>query len=138
MIPEGWEAQGPRSAKDSTVALTLSEGDSLRIVFRPVTLDSAAAAYFSKHGAVDLASLTRTLHDSTVGTTSKGISRFSSGKRECAAYEVEAEGKWMRVVVFPAGEYYYECEAWSARPLDSLGTYHRLFSTQQTVVKSLR
>ncbi len=138
MIPEGWEAQGPRSGDDSSAALTLSKGDSLRIAFRPVSLDSTAMVYFTKNGIVDLASLTRTLHDSSVGTTRKGIKKFTSGERDCAAYEVTKGGRRIRVVVFPAGKYYYECEAWSLTPLSGPESYDRLFSAQQTVVKSLR
>ncbi|HLF15508.1 MAG TPA: hypothetical protein VI932_11535 [Bacteroidota bacterium] len=85
-----------------------------------------------------LAALTRTLHDSSAGTGREGIERFSSGSREYAAYEVVTEGKRMRVVVFSAGGYYYECEAWPVRPPAGAGLYDRLFSAQQTVLRSLR
>jgi hypothetical protein len=103
-----------------------------------VDLDSAAVAYFSKHGMVDLAALTRTLHDSSLGTTRKEIGRFTSRGREFASYEVVTEGRKMRVVVFSTGGFYYECEARQVKPSADAGSYERLFSAQETVLRSLR
>ncbi len=137
-IPLGWTASSPRNGGDSSSAITLSEGDSLRIVFRIVDLDPAAAAYFSKHGLADLASLTRTLHDSTAGTGRGGIDRFSLGGRDCAAYEVKTGGERTRVVVFMAGGRYFECEAGAVGRGVGAATYKRLFSAQQTVLRSVR
>ncbi len=137
-IPLGWTASSPRNGGDSSAALTLSEGDSLRIVFRSVDLDSAAAAYFSKRGLADLASLTRTLHDSTAGTGRSGIDRFSLEGRDYASYEVKTGGKRTRVVVFTAGGCYFECEAGVVGQVVVAATYKRLFSAQQTVLRSLR
>jgi hypothetical protein len=118
--------------------MTLSGGDSLRIVFRQVTLDSSAASYFKKRGVVDLAMLTRTLHDSTVGNVRKGIETFKSGGREFASYEVRSEGRKVKVAVFGSKGYYYECEAVAARQLATPKSYDLLFSAQQAVLRSLR
>lgn len=137
-IPSGWTATGPRAGGDSTAALTLASGDSLLIVFRTVTLDSAATAYFAKRGVADLAMLTRTLHDSTLGTVREGIETFRLGGREFASYEARVDGGRMRVAVFSAGGYYYECEAVQARPLSSPRSYERLVAAQQAVLGSLR
>jgi hypothetical protein len=123
---------------DSTAEMTLSGGDSLRIVFRQVTLDSSAAKYFKTRGIVDLAMLTRTLHDSAVGNVRDGIETFKAGGREFASYEVRSNGKKMKVAVFGSGGYYYECEAFPARPLSAPRSYDRLFSTQLAVLRSLR
>jgi hypothetical protein len=138
LIPGGWTAVSPRSVNDTTVALTLEQGDSLRIVFRPVTVDILASEYFSKHGVEDLAMLTRTLHDSSAGNDREGIEGFRFGEREFAAYEVVSEGKRMRVAVFAAGKYYYECEAFRLTPSASEEPDRRLFSIQQSVLRSLR
>ena len=137
-IPEGWTASSPGAEDDTTVALTLAEGDSLRIVFRPVTVDILAKEYFSKHGVADLAMLTRTLHDSTIGNVRDGIDVFTLGEREFAAYEVTAGGRRMRVAVFATGKHYYQCEAWPLAPPASAASYDRLFSVQQSVLRSLR
>jgi hypothetical protein len=137
-IPAGWTAAGPAGKADSTAAMTLSGGDSLRIVFRQVTLDSAAASYFKKRGVVDLAMLTRTLRDTAVGNVRKGIETFKSGGREFASYEVRSDGKKVNVAVFGSGGFYYECEAVAARPLSAPKSYDLLFSAQQAVLRSLR
>lgn len=137
-IPEGWTATSPRTESDTTAALVLEQGDSVRIVFRPVSVDILATEYFSRHGIGDLAMLTRTLHDSTIGNVRDGIDGFRLGDREFAAYEVLSEGKRMRVAVFGAGKYYYECEAVFIVPPASEASYRRLFSVQQSVLRSLR
>jgi hypothetical protein len=140
-IPAGWSAGGPAVSNgtgDSTAAMTLSGGDSLRIVFRQVTLDSAASAYFRKRSVAELAMLTRTLRDSTAGAVRKGIGTFKASGREFATYEVGTDGMKMKVAVFPAGEYYYECEAAAVRPLSSTHSFDLLFSAQEAVLRSLR
>lgn len=136
-VPVGWTTAGP-AAGDSTAAMTLAGGDSLRIVFRQVSLDSSSAAYFRRRGVADLAMVTRTLYDSTVGNARKGIATFRAGGREFATYEVRSNGNRMRVAVFGAGQSYYECVAAPSKPLPGAKSYDRLFDVQDAVLRSLR
>jgi len=138
-LPRGWEAVSagvPETTEGYSVLMRC--GDSLRISVREISLDAPAADYFRKKGMSDLAALTRTLHDSSRGVSGKGITEFSYGGRKFAAFEYGGTGGPQRVVVFAVKEKYYECEAFSVRPLSGRSSYDALFSAQQTVLRSLK
>jgi len=141
LVPEGWSAPGPSGRGASGTSpdeLVIGRGDSLRIVLRGLTLDSMAASYFGRRGPADLAEVNRTLRDATAAGRSGGISRFSTGEKECAAYELVAAHGRIRVAIIRSGGEFYECEASALRKLADEKSYDMLFSVQQSLIRSLR
>jgi hypothetical protein len=138
LVPEGWTTAPRDAADESSGTLVLVRGDSLRIVVRSLLLESTAAAYYSGRGPADLASLNRTLRDTSSAGRMGGISTFSIRDRNFAAYELHAPAARSRVVVFNSGEAWFECEAMADRTLSGETSYDDLFSAQQTLLASLR
>lgn len=138
MVPAGWSLAAPEGAAAGGPSVTLSEGDTFRIAFRPITLDAPAEEFFRRRGLKELAAMVRTLHDTAAGTRSDGIERFRSGATECAAFETGAGEDRKRVVVFTAGGKWFECEGWATSPLRAGASRARLFSAQQSAIRSMR
>ena len=139
-VPKGWTARPPsaKSSPDTAAAMTLLAGDSLSIVFRPVMLDSSAAAYFRRRGVDDLAMLTRTLSDSTIGNVREGIETFRAGGRDFAEFEARANGRKTKVALFRAGDSWYACEAASSKALRAPKSYDDLWTVHRAVLRSLK
>jgi len=139
-VPEGWSMAAPAETGggDSSGTLVIGHGDSLRIVLRRLILDSTAVAYFGGKGPGELAVLNRTLRDTSSAGRSGGITRFSAGGKECAAYEVATDSGRTRVTIIRSGGDFFECEAEALRKLDDEKSYDRLFSVQQSMIRSIR
>lgn len=137
-LPEGWTLTGvggPGTAPGQ--ALVMFGGDSLQIAFREITLDAAASAYYRRGRLSELAALGRTVRDSTAVVEESGITEFYYSGRRFAAFEYDGPSGPRRLVVFALTEGFYECEALSLRTLPDRAEYDRLFSVQQSVLRSL-
>jgi len=137
-VPAGWTTATPARGDEASGSLVLARGDSLRMVVRALTLDSTAASYFADRGPGELARLNRTLRDTSSAGRIGGISRFSINDRDYAAYELHDGNGRSRVVLFRWGDSWFECEAVALRKLSGNKSYDDLFSSQQTLLGSLR
>ena len=107
---------------------------------REVNLDRLAALRVGKDGLELLAHISLGLRQS--GPDSALVQAAPrefemSGKKFCG-YEVEAGGKRARIVVFPVGDRYYECEAKLMKGAGPSAEVVRIFTAQQTFLSSLK
>ena len=139
MLPVGWESADPGfHVGGARYSVIMAGGDGVRITFREITLDDPASNYYRRGRIAGLAALGRSLRDSGAVLSDTGVTEFFYGGRRFAGYEYAGTAGPRRVVVFAAKERFFECEAFSARPLARRSGYDSLFSAQQSVLRSLR
>jgi len=139
MLPAGWQLADPGfHVGGARSPVIMTGGDGVSITFREITLDDPASNYYRRGRIAGLAALGRSLRDSGAVLSDTGITEFFYGGRRFAGYEYTGAAGPRRGVVFAAKERFFECEAFSARPLAGRSRYDSLFSALQSVLRSLR
>jgi hypothetical protein len=141
LLPVGWkETVDQRNAPN--IALWLVREDyGASLSFAPMRMDPALYRALRKDGALAIAKVSLSLKKGQARDTVSVIhapESFRLNGRDYAAYEYSVTGgrTAIRVVVFDAGNGFYECILLPASPTISPEENRRLFELQQSVLAS--
>ena len=139
MIPQGWFISHEDTLVPTLDAWLVKNDFSATISLTVLAVDPLTSQTVQKEGLGFLAKLSMKFHEiagSKAVTFSQPNVFELQGKKFCE-YEIFGPDFHQRVVVFPAGQKYFECEARAAKNGWSEEEIHQLFRTQQSVIASL-
>jgi len=139
LIPDGWFISREDTLVPTLDAWLVKNDFSASISLRELSVDPATSRKIREDGLEFLAKLSMKFHDTpearAVLFTQPNVFELK-GNKYCE-YEIRNLEVHPRIIVFSAGEKYFECEARAAKSGWSEPELHQLFRAQQSVLASL-
>ncbi len=139
LIPQGWFRSHEDTLTPTLDAWLVKNDFSASISLRILSVDPFTLQIIRKEGLEFLAKLSMKFHGTAdaKAVTFSEPNVFEFKENKYCEYELFAPDRHERIIVFAAGEKYFECEARAAKGGWSEADVRQLFRTQQSVIASL-